>query len=56
METLCKEVKDQMRINILDVMFKADDLLYAVMYSKLEKAIWEWLGNFLPIFESMESF
>ncbi|KAJ3232935.1 secretory subunit, partial [Chytriomyces hyalinus] len=38
-------------IAFLDVMFKADDLLYAVMYSKLEKAIWEWLGNFLPIFE-----
>ncbi|TPX63638.1 hypothetical protein CcCBS67573_g08622 [Chytriomyces confervae] len=35
METLYKEVKDQMRINtVLDVMFKPDDLLYAVIRSE----------------------
>ncbi|KAJ3252068.1 secretory subunit [Chytriomyces hyalinus] len=46
MGTLYKEVKDQMRINtLLDVVFKADDLLDAVTYSKSEKAILESLGD-----------
>ncbi|KAJ3231083.1 secretory subunit [Chytriomyces hyalinus] len=47
MGTLYKEEKDQMRINILDAMFKADDLLDAVIRNKqhMSSSWWVLMGN-----------